>query len=663
MSEGTDTRARILIVEDELIIAQNLKHRLEKLGYSVTNMTIDAEETRAALEKEVPDLVLMDIALYGGNDGIILAKWIDRNYKIPVIYVTSHTDNSTFERASKSMPYGYLIKPFNPKELYNTIELALQRHKLLLQLSSNSHLLGSVLQSIGDAIVVADRKKNILYLNHSAEQLLEQRYDTVRNMSVDELLPFQNADDERVPENWNLSEIPEDKELEFESRLKTKHRTHFLQVRLSHLNSEKVSDVPTGYLVIMRDITHRRKTQNILLKIASAVSTEMGDAFLKTLTERLTKTLEMDYCFLGEIHDQQPEVCTIAESYSVGKITPYDITSFSIDQTPTGEIINEKKTHCYHENVQKLFPEDEILNRLNIKGYVGTPLISSAGNIVGVITIMSRSKLEETEIQKSVLQIFANRATAEIERRRYEKRLIAERNRANEMNALKNNFLSNLSHEVRTPLNSIIGFSSLLGEELENKEQREFLSYIEEGGQRLLQTINDLLDISILESEPDKIQPKKINLESEVIETVGMMFNYAHDKDIILDYSIMKPGILVLGDPRMTGQILRKLIGNAIKFTEKGSVFIEVDVAENGACDCGVVRIKDTGVGIDKKFLPHVFDEFKQESRGMARKFEGVGLGLTIANKMSELMNGVIEVESEKGRGSVFSFYLPLAGE
>ena len=110
----------------------------------------------------------------------------------------------------------------------------------------------------------------------------------------------------------------------------------------------------------------------------------------------------------------------------------------------------------------------------------------------------------------------------------------------------------------------------------------------------------------------------------------------------------------------MTGHIMRKVIGNAIKFTEEGSVIVEVDTDVKKNRKYGVIRVTDTGVGISPSFLPYIYDEFQQESSGMSRKFEGVGLGLTIAQKMVHLMNGTIEAESEKNKGSVFSIYLPL---
>ncbi|MDI6402301.1 ATP-binding protein [Balneolaceae bacterium ANBcel3] len=666
MSEVTtkDVRARILIVEDEQIIAQNLKIRLEKLGYSVTDITIDAEETRKALEQEVPDLVLMDIALYGGNDGVILAKWIDKNYKIPVIYVTSHTDTSTFERASKSMPYGYLIKPFNPKELYNAIELALQRHKLLVQLSSSSHLLGSVLQSIGDAIVVTDLNKRVLYMNDSAERLLGLRYDDVGNRSAEDLLPFRDPDSSGEYLKWDTEtlEASEQKELVFESHLKIRRKEYYLDVRISSLHESFHKDAPKGFLIVLRDITRRRKSENIIVSIASSLSRETGQSFFQTLTHHLTKTLEADYALVGEIKKETPDkVFVLASSSATNK--PLDFTAASIPNTPLETLcMNSEPVHI-SDSARETYPDDPILSKYDIKAFFAQPLLNMEDEVIGVLLVMNTGELEQTEIQKSVLRIFANRASGELERRRYEERLIKERNRANEMNALKNNFLSNMSHEVRTPLNSIIGFASLMTEEVESAEHKEFLGFITEGGQRLLRTINDLLDLSILESEPDKIERTAINLDTEISEAVAMLSNQATDKNIMLDYIIHKPGVLVWADPKMSGQVLRKLIENAIKFTDKGSALVEADIEEKEKGRYGVIRVSDTGIGIKEAFLPFIFDEFKQESDGIARKYEGVGLGLTIAKKMTDLMDGFIEVESEKGKGSVFSLYLPLAEE
>ncbi len=659
MSQDKDARARILIVEDELIIAQNLKFRLEKLGYAVTDISIDADETRKSLSRSVPDLVLMDIALYGGHDGVILAKWIDKNYKIPIIYVTSHTDTSTFERASKSMPYGYLIKPFNPKELYNTIELALQRHKLLMQLSSSSHLLGSVLQSIADAIIVADKKRNILYMNDSAERLLGARYDDVRTMSITDLLPFKGPDNGSVPAEWNLETIPENTEVEFESRLRLKNRNRFLQVRLSNLNNDLRRDVPEGYLIIMRDVTLRRKTENIIMRIAGAISGETGEAFFQSLTHHLTETLEVDYCLLGEIREDNPDICH-PEAFHSRHNDRFDPAPFKLEGTPCELILEEKKTLVYADSIRDRFPDDPMIKKYQVQAYATTPLMTSSGQVVGLLLVMTREMLDQEDILKSVLRIFGNRAAAEIERRRYEQRLITERNRANEMNTLKNNFLSNMSHEVRTPLNSIIGFASLLKEEIDKDEHREFLGYIEDGGQRLLHTINDLLDLSILESAPARIDIMRLDLESEVLEAISVMQNLADDKNLSLEYTVKKPSVKIMADSRMVNQILRKIIDNALKFTPEGGVTVEVDTGWKGSRKYGIVRVSDSGIGIDESFLPHIFDEFKQESQGLGRKYEGVGLGLTIAKKVATLLEGNIEVQTEKGKGTVFSIWLPM---
>ena len=117
---------------------------------------------------------------------------------------------------------------------------------------------------------------------------------------------------------------------------------------------------------------------------------------------------------------------------------------------------------------------------------------------------------------------------------------------------------------------------------------------------------------------------------------------------------------MVRANPSMLGQVIRKLIENAVKFTDQGSVLTTLDTSIRNKRHYGVLKVSDTGIGINDQFLPQIFDEFIQESRGFERKYEGVGLGLTIAKKILGLMDGFIEVESVKGKGSVFSIYIPL---
>ncbi len=223
-----------------------------------------------------------------------------------------------------------------------------------------------------------------------------------------------------------------------------------------------------------------------------------------------------------------------------------------------------------------------------------------------------------------------------------------------EANKMKDEFLANASHELRTPLTAILGFTSVLKEEVSG-EHTEFLGLIDENGKRLLKTINSLLDLAKLRAgmvELD-LQLMEINQKSE--EVVELLAQLAKNRNINLLMKKSPQKVYVPLDDHSFERIMYNLVGNAIKFTPRGSVIVEVEPVD----DKVFVHVHDTGVGIDEKFLPHLFDEFKQEPSNSVRS-DGSGLGLTITAKLVSLMHGEISVKSEKGVGSTFTVVFPI---
>jgi len=241
------------------------------------------------------------------------------------------------------------------------------------------------------------------------------------------------------------------------------------------------------------------------------------------------------------------------------------------------------------------------------------------------------------------------------DRKRFEQEIIEAKNKAEEMNRLKSAFLTNLSHEIRTPLTSIIGFASILAGEVSN-DHREFIRLIEQSGQRLLTTMNSLLDLSMLEAGSIKLNLQPMNLVQEVAERMELHRASAIQKGIVLNFEPREHDIRVELDRSCLDRILYNLIENAIKFTCEGQVNVSIHVHDREL----EISIEDTGVGIDTAFLPQLFDPFKQENMGIDRPFEGTGLGLAVTRKLVELMDGRICVESKKGRGSTFSVTFPV---
>ncbi len=238
--------------------------------------------------------------------------------------------------------------------------------------------------------------------------------------------------------------------------------------------------------------------------------------------------------------------------------------------------------------------------------------------------------------------------------KRVEAELIRSKEQAEEVSRLKSNFLANMSHEIRTPLTGIIGSTQMLTGELEG-EHLEMVEIIQRAGVRLLGTINSVLDMARIEAGELHPLAEPVSVVDEAQNTLGVLRTLADGKGIELTLVERTPDVWAAADPGCLHRILNNLIGNAIKFTRKGSVTVEID-AEGGAA---VLRVRDTGIGMREEFLPYLFDNFKQESTGFSRSHEGTGLGLAITKQLVDLMEGTVEVESTKGVGSVFTVRLP----
>ena len=245
------------------------------------------------------------------------------------------------------------------------------------------------------------------------------------------------------------------------------------------------------------------------------------------------------------------------------------------------------------------------------------------------------------------------------EEKNREAELIKAKEKAEESDRLKSAFLANISHEIRTPMNGILGFAELLREPgISNENQKEFLDVIEKSGTRMLNIINDLIDISKIEAGETNLRIRKTNINKMLYELHLFFMHESNQKDIRIDFHCGLPDdeSNIETDGTKLNQILTNLIKNAVKFTEKGSVTFGYHHKKQKL----EFFIADTGPGIDPDQKLLIFERFRQGTLGNMPKYEGAGLGLAISKAYVELLGGSIWIESELGKGSTFYFELPV---
>jgi len=271
-----------------------------------------------------------------------------------------------------------------------------------------------------------------------------------------------------------------------------------------------------------------------------------------------------------------------------------------------------------------------------------------------------RTQLEEKVEQRTLELKKSNKRLNEeiLERRKANHVAEKAKKRAEEADRLKSTFLANMSHEIRTPMNGIVGMSDILRTTELTDQQKEYLDIIESSGKTLLAIINDILDLTKIESNQMELEKVSFDLVSEINTTIKLLTLKAQEKGIKLITNI-EEGLPseVIGDPIRVKQIITNLLSNGVKFTEKGSVSLFVSkLKENNDKISMLFKVIDTGMGISKSSIGNLFSEFTQTDVSITRKYGGTGLGLAICKKLTTLMNGEIGVDSEQGKGSTFWF-------
>lgn len=300
------SNAQILVVEDEAIVAREIQDTLKSFGYAVPAVASTANEAVEKAAETHPDLVLMDIRLKGGTDGITAAEQIRARFDIPIVYVTAYADEKTLRRAKITEPYGYILKPFGRREIHSNIEMALHKHNIEKKLRQSERWLAATLESIGDAVIACDLKGRIVFMNPVAEALMRCKNKDVFGKPLSEVLNVTSEETHKVVEGPAAKAIREGAVVSLENYtlITSDGAKTPIDDSIAPIRNDKGKIA--GVVLVFRDAIERKKAEKNLLEY---------QAKLKSLASVLTIIEERERRYIAaELHDQ------IAQSLVVSKM-------------------------------------------------------------------------------------------------------------------------------------------------------------------------------------------------------------------------------------------------------------------------------------------------------------------------------------------------------
>lgn len=416
---------------------------------------------------------------------------------------------------------------------------------------------------------------------------------------------------------------------------------------------------PAHLIFIERDITERKKASlirmvqyNITKEVLTAPNLE---SLAQVIQYELHRVIDTSNFFIALYNPVTDRLRKILFTDQKDNFTEWD-ASMSI----SGQVVKQKRDILLNRESEAEFARDHniALQGSAAEAWLGVPIIVN-GEAYGVMTVQSYTNpnaYDESTI--SLFKLVAHETGIYIERQKMIDDVLQAKEKAEENDRLKSSFLANMSHEIRTPMNGILGFTDLLKDPENNPETRNmYLDIIEKSGHRLLNLINDLIDISKIEAGQMKLNVAKLDIEQEITGIYNFFLPEAKQKGVELRLT-KKP--LEINDPELDRDkflsIITNLVKNALKFTESGHIEMGYQPAEKG-----MIRffVKDTGRGIPLEKQKIIFERFGQADNNLSRNYEGAGLGLAIAKAYTEMMDGSIDMNSTPGKGSEFYFLLP----
>ncbi|MBF0380911.1 MAG: response regulator [Magnetococcales bacterium] len=625
MNDPANLKPLIMIVDDDEDFRDSLAGFLETRDYLVKEIE-NGKDALAYCENNRPDLILLD-ANMPEMDGFFVCSELNKNPKnrsIPVIMITALADELSVDRAFEVGADEYITKPLN----WSVLRLRIQR--------------------------IIDRQIRDNALNESRDKyrlLLETSNFVPWEMDV-EYFKFTYIG----PQIYNLLGYPAQEWTDIDywrSRLHPEDREEATRFCLTSTENGEDHDFEyraisaLGKVVWLRDVVTLVRTDG---KVTGLRGFFIDITEEKLGEQELHKTMDL----LVKSENQLQAI--LANTSAVVFLKNIDSRYMLINRR-FEELFKVSNQDVIDKSDFDLFP-----NNIAQKLYENDLKVLEQGKSLEIEEVIYHNNEYHTYISvkfplyNDENKIFAigGIATDITDRKKAEDDLCEAKQNAELANRAKSQFLAAMSHDIRTPMNAILGMGEVLAESGLNKTQTKHLEVLTHAGEGLLALINDILDLSKIEAGQLQLETVSFNLPDLISSTVHILQQKASKKGLDFKHQLdTKCEKIVVGDPQRLRQVLLNLLGNAIKFTEVGTVELEV---KSHFADRILFVVKDTGIGISQNKIKTIFQPFTQADNSITRRFGGSGLGLSICNHIVEEMGGSIQVESETGKGSIFSF-------
>jgi PAS domain S-box-containing protein len=621
----------ILVVEDENIVAKDIVNRLRNLGYRVCGTAAAGEDAVELTKREHPDLVLMDIMLKGRMDGIEAAGIIAGQYDTPVIYLTAYADEKTLQRAKRTEAFGYLLKPFEERELHITIEMALFKHQMERKVRESEGWLSAVLRSIGDAVIATDMPGTIRFMNPLAEHLTGWTQDEAARRPLGEVFTIVDEKTrEPIPnpvENAIHNDVPH--RLVMRTLLLARDGRE-IPIDDSAAPIRNAAGDITGVVLVFRNVTDRRRAEEALRQSQSQLAGIVGSAMDAIVTVDTDQRILLFNTAAEKMFERSAQE-------AVGQ--------------PLDNLLPERYRAPHHGHMRG-FSETNTTRRS----------MGHLGMIFGL-----RSTGEEFPIEASISQIevggkkFFTVILRDISERN---RMEAQLRQAQKMESI-GTLASGIAHDFNNVLNNVLGFAAQLKKYVHDETKvLKYIETIERSAQRGAELASQLL--SFARTSRRHSSPTDL---TQIVREVLASCRETFPSSVTMEERIDKDLHPVLGDHGELYQVLLNLCVNArdailMKGGGPGALTVSArnvvigrDVgaqlfAPQGN-ECVELVVSDTGTGIPEEIRTKIFDPFfTTKERG-----QGTGLGLSIVYNIVRSHHGTISLTSEPGKGTSFRIY------